>query len=191
MHTLNDENTIYQPLLDLECDLKIMSSIATITFFNGPDLKSSQTWLKERLSLICQANPWLTGRLVKDKKRHKNLLLAIPKTVSDEDTNAVIGHYDDKTAISLSGVSSEILFKKLHKSNLLVGPGYKLIGKDLRIAKFTLVPVANGQVALIVSIDHAVADGKKIESFFLYLLLRQITATHFELMASSFRPHVL
>ncbi|KAL7511797.1 hypothetical protein ACHAXN_008739 [Cyclotella atomus] len=83
--------------------------------------------------------------------------------VSDEDVDSIICS-DDNVISSLSKVSSKSkyddLVKAILKSNAVVGPGYKLIGKrDCRVAKFTLVPVDNGQVALIASITHAVADG--------------------------------
>jgi len=63
----------------------------------------------------------------------------------------------------LSGISSqspyETIVDTLHKSKLVVGPGYKLVNKgDLRVSKFTLAKVADG-VALVVSITHSIADG--------------------------------
>jgi len=118
------------------------------------------TRLKERLTLICKANPWLAGRLVKNKKVHKNILLAMPQPLAKEDIDALICN-DEHGA--LSGISTqtpyEVICDEVLKSKMVVGPGYKLVGKDLRCSKFSLVKLSQGQVALIVSITHTVADG--------------------------------
>ena len=157
----------YEPLLDTESSLMFFlaePAITTVTFFKGADSKASIAWLRERLTDICKYNPWLAGRLVKNKKTHKNLLLEIPSPVAnDEDIDSIICH-DENVRSKLAGISSkskyEDLVDAILKSDAVVGPGYKLIGKrDRRIAKFTLVPVDNDQVALIVSMTHAVVDG--------------------------------
>ncbi|KAL7546419.1 hypothetical protein ACHAWF_009755 [Thalassiosira exigua] len=163
-HQDDDVGTTCQPLLETESSLMVFLSkpaISTISFFKGDvDLEQSKRWLKERLSAICKANPWLAGRLVKKKKVHKNLLLAMPQSVTGEDVDALICEDADG---ALSGVGVRTPYEKLCdtllKSKMVVGPGYKLVGKDLRCSKFTLAKVADGQVALIVSITHAVADG--------------------------------
>jgi hypothetical protein len=165
-HDATDRSSVYQPLLDTESSLMVFlaePAITTITFFKGANSETSSAWLRARLTEICKANPWLAGRLVKNKKVHKNLLLEIPAIVSDEDVDSIICS-DDNVISSLSKVSSKSkyddLVKAILKSNAVVGPGYKLIGKrDCRIAKFTLVPVGNDEVALIASITHAVSDG--------------------------------
>lgn len=157
-------NTSYEPLLDTESSLMFFLSepaISTISFFKGDlDFDASQKWLKERLVLICKANPWLAGRLVRKKKVHKNLLLAIPQPVTEEDVDALICNDVDNALSSISTETKyEIICDKLLKSKLVVGPGYKQVGKDVRCSKFTLAKGADGQVALVVSITHAVADG--------------------------------
>lgn len=133
-------------------------AISTISFFQGDvDIEASKLWLKERLTQIVTANPWLAGRLEKNKKVHKNLLLAIPQPVTSEDVDALICNDEDG---SLSTETKyEVICDRLLKSKMVVGPGYKLVGKDLRCSKFTLAKVGQGQVALVVSITHAVSDG--------------------------------
>ena len=162
-HNVNTTTT-YEPLLDTESSLMVFLSepaISTISFFQGDvDLEASKLWLKERLTQIVTANPWLAGRLVKNKKVHKNLLLAIPRPVTNEDVDALICNDEDG---SLSNINTEtkyeVICNKLLKSKQVVGPGYKLVGKDLRCSKFTLAKVGQGQVALVVSITHAISDG--------------------------------
>ena len=98
---------------------------------------------------------------MKKKKVHKNLLLAMPQPVTEEDVDALICNDVDGALSSISMQTNyEVLCDKLLKSKMVVGPGYKIVGKDLRCSKFALVKLAQGQVALIVSITHAVADGK-------------------------------
>ena len=154
----------YHPLMDTESSLMFFlaePAISTISFFKGEvDVEQSKVWLKQRLSILAKANPWLTGKLVKNKKIHKNVLLATPKVLKEEDVDAIICEDSTGALSSISTQSSyEVIVEKLLKSNVIVGPGYKLIGKDCCVAKFTLTQVDNGEVALIVSMTHAVADG--------------------------------
>lgn len=152
----------YEPLLETESSLMFFlsePSIVTTTFFNGADFIKSLDMVKKRISLICVANPWLVGRLVRNKTIHKNVLLKIPKIVTDSDIEAVICSEEPL----LSGISTEAPYETVCetvvKSKVMVQEGYKLIGKDDRVAKFSLVQVANGEVAFFLSITHAVADG--------------------------------
>ena len=167
---LNDDaNVTYEPLLDPESSLFFFLSepaISTISFFDrNVDLERSRAWLKERLGLICAANPWLAGRLVRKKKMHRNVLLATPTPATDNDVEALLGGDEDGVLANMSHRTRyETLYDALSKANAVVGPGYKLVGKDKRCAKFSLVEMAEGQVALIVSITHAVADGEHLIS---------------------------
>ena len=152
----------YEPLLETESSLMFFlaePAIATISFFKNTDHAKSMEWMKRRIALLCNANPWLLGRIVKDKAKHENLLLATPQYIIDADIDAVICSQDS----SLSNISTQTPYAEMSetvaKSNAIVKEGYKLVGKDSRISKFALVPVANGEIALIVSITHAVADG--------------------------------
>eukprot|EP00956_Cyclotella_meneghiniana_P026811 scaffold58905_cov66-Cyclotella_meneghiniana.AAC.2 len=159
------KSSTYQPLLDTESSLMFFlaePAITTVTFFKGADAKTSSAWLKDRLAAICNVNPWLAGRLVKDKKVHKNVLLEIPTPIpTDEDINAIICNVDRELTRISSKSKYEDVVNAILKSDAVVGPGYKLVGKrDRRVAKFTLVPMNNNdEVALIASITHAVSDG--------------------------------
>jgi len=137
-------------------------AISTISFFKGDvNLDESKRWLKDRLTTICKANSWLAGRLVRNKKKHKNVLLKIPQPLSEADVDALICDDADNNLSSISTETPyETIVDTLHKSKAVVGPGYKLVNKgDLRVSKFTLAKVDDGEVALVVSITHAVADG--------------------------------
>ena len=177
--------TTYQPLLDPESSLMVFlgePAITTITFFKNADATLSSSWLKDRLTQVCKANPWLTGRLIRDKKIHKNVLLEIPRVI-EADVDSIICN-EGKV---LSGISSQTKYEDLVnailKSNAVVGPGYKLIGqRNLRVAKFTMVPVSNGEVALIFSLTHTISDG-----FTYYKILSMLSGEIEEL--SSVRKH--
>ena len=158
----DDTNFQYEPLLETESSLMFFlaePAIASVTFFRDVDFEKSLNTMKKRISLICHANPWLAGRLVKNKKIHKNLLLAVPNRIDENDIDALLCSED----VSLSNISTQMQYEKmckaLYKSNALVPEGYKLIGTENKVAKFVLVPVAKGEVALLLSITHAVADG--------------------------------
>ena len=195
-------NITYQPLLDTESSVMFFLSepaISTISYFKGDvNLDESKRWLKDRLTAICKANPWLVGRLVRNKKINKNVLLKIPQPLSEADVDALICvETDNKLSISTE-TPYETIVDTLHKSKLVVGPGYKLVGKeDLRVSKFTLVKVADGEVALVVSITHA---GKSAFVLF-YLVLSCVQyedsviwllyLTIFSLHLTAFTPHAL
>lgn len=160
------KSSTYQPLLDTESSLMFFlaePAITTVTFFKGADAKTSSAWLKDRLTAICNVNPWLAGRLVKDKKVHKNILLEIPTPIpTDEDIDAIICNGDHTKLSQISSTNKyENVVNAILKSDAVVRPGYKLVGKrDRRVAKFTLVPTNNDEeVALIASITHTVSDG--------------------------------
>lgn len=90
--------------------------------------------------------------------------------MTEEDIDALIQHDVDDDLCSIStDTSYEVICDKLLKSKMVVGPGYKLVGKEKPVSKFSLVKLAEGQVALIVSITHAVADGKNTMRFFVLL----------------------
>ena len=82
-------------------------------------------------------------------KRHKNVLLKIPP-LSEADVDALIC---DDTNNNLSSISTqtpyETIVDTLHKSKAVVGPGYKLVNKDLRVSKFTLARQHSWSVSLM------------------------------------------
>jgi len=57
----------YQPLMNTESSLMFFlaePAITTISFFKGDvDIDKSKAWLKDRLTSIARANPWLGKRV--------------------------------------------------------------------------------------------------------------------------------
>jgi hypothetical protein len=173
--SLIESNITFEPLMDTESSVMNhmgTPAVTSISFFTGEDVhfENSLEHLKDRIASICTANPWLAGKLVKNKKIHKNVLLAVPTEITSTDLDAILVSQED----SLSGISTSTpyttLSKAVSKSNAMVKEGFNLIGKDLRVCKFTLLPVANGQVVFILSITHAVVDG-----FTYYKIMNMLT----------------
>ena len=160
--TPGDATHSFEPLLDTESSVMYFlcePGITTISFFKGACHSESSKLLKERIKLVCQANPWLAARLVRNKKIHKNVLLAVPNVITEEDVNDVYSCEDLVLSKISSSMDYETMSKSIEESNALVKMGYSLVGKDMRVAKFTLAKVSNDEIALIFSLSHAVADG--------------------------------
>lgn len=159
----------FEALLETESSVMYFlcePGISTISFFKGACHEESLNKIRERIKLICQSNPWLTGRLVKNKKIHANVLLAVPKVVSEDDINSILCSEDSTLSSISSKMDYETTCKTLENSNALVKMGYSLIGKDSRVAKFTLVKGANNELALVFSLSHSVGDGFTYYSIF-------------------------
>lgn len=148
------------PLLKEESStiIKGENGITTITFYEG-DQSSAFTSLQARLKEIIHVNPWLAGRLVKNKK-HKSLQLAYPSGALSEDKMKPIFH-DNPSSIKIgSKMGYEELFKEAQSA--IVKKGIKLINKQDPITRLTIVPDIHSPekgFALIFSISHVVADG--------------------------------
>lgn len=174
--TTPGDAVIYEPLLDVESSVMFFlcePAITTLSFFQKASVDTSLELLKKRLHLICESNPWLCGRLIKDKGIEKGKIsLAVPTSIKDEDIDAIFGTSNENALSSLS-LESDFgdLCTIIGKSPAAVPIGYNLIGKDKRVSKFTLVEnKAKDEIMLIVSICHAVSDG-----FTYYKILSMLT----------------
>ena len=98
--------TIYEPLLDTESSMMVFlgePSVTTISLFKDVDHANSVTYLKQRLTLICQANPWIAGRLIKDKTKHKdNVILAMPSSIHEHDVDTIFSTEEDSILTPLN-----------------------------------------------------------------------------------------
>ncbi|GFH46974.1 hypothetical protein CTEN210_03449 [Chaetoceros tenuissimus] len=167
---------IYEPLLDMESSVMFFlcePAITTLSFYQKASIDISLELFKKRLHLICESNPWVCGRLIKDKAIEKGRIsLAVPTSIKDEDIDAIFGVSNEKNLSSLS-LESDFgdLCTIIGKSQAVVPIGYNLIGKDKRVSKFTLVEnTAKDEIMLIASICHAVSDG-----FTYYKILSMLT----------------
>ncbi|WP_438426451.1 hypothetical protein [Aquimarina macrocephali] len=148
------------PLLKEESStiIKGENGITTITFYRGDQTHVSSA-LRARLKEIIDDNPWLAGRLVKNKK-HKNLQLSYPSGPIPDDVIERI-FLDNPSHIKIgSNTKYEELFKVSKPA--IVKKGVQLINKTDPVTKLTIVPDLHSQgkgFALIFSISHVVADG--------------------------------
>jgi hypothetical protein len=157
MKTINE--TII-PLLDEESStiIKGENGITTITFYQGDQARATAT-IRARLKEIGHVNPWLAGRLVKNRK-HKNLQLAYAaEPLSEAMVDRIF--FDNPSNIN---IGSEMGYEELFKAakSAIVKKGAKLVNNPDCITRLTIVPDMHSKgngFALIFSISHVAADG--------------------------------
>jgi len=159
-----EKDRILIPLMKFETSPAIMLEIGvtTINFFDSQDIdyNISLKNIKDRMKLICEANPFLVGRIVKDRKKHNRLLCAVPKEISEDDIDAIFFTKNQSLEKMSSSVPYSDIGKIMDESGAIVKTGHKLVNKDDRMAKLTFVPVNDGkEYALCFSLAHVVADG--------------------------------
>lgn len=138
----------------LEC-----AGITTITFLKG-DMERAVEAVKSKFLEIARANPWLTGRLKRDKKVEGGRLRIEYAHVEQGLGNRLEALYAvDKTLAIHSRMPYEQLSKVLKKSGAIIGKGAGLINKDAPFVRLTIVPQTSVEWALIFSLSHVVADG--------------------------------
>ncbi len=148
------------PLLDEESStiIKGENGVTTITFYLGDQARATAA-LRARLKEIVDVNPWLAGRLVKNKK-HKNLQLAYPAAPLSDKLLDRIFHEDPSQVQIGSEMGYEELFNAAKSA--VVKKGAKIINKPDYVSRLTVVPDmhsgGNG-FAVIFSISHVAADG--------------------------------
>jgi hypothetical protein len=173
----DDGTTTWVPLLNMESwYMMLEKSITTATFFRFADRPTADralAALRERLHAVVLANPWIAGRVVKDKKRHKNTLLKYPTTATQTDTEQILDVVTDPTnALALVDESTPLteMLQAVACSPATLPPGSKLLGKPMAVSKFTVVirekETGGGgggggacSLLLVASIIHGVADG--------------------------------
>ena len=96
------------------------TSIATITFFRGDMVAASQA-LRAQFDEVARANPWLVGRLVRDKTSKGKLVLRHPVAPTEAHIDAIFAsdHAEDASGELSLGVPypklCEALFAKKGK----------------------------------------------------------------------------
>ena len=153
-----DNSTTYdEPLLTYESSLGAMmgEGITTVTFFTG-DLATATAFLRERLAIVSAANPWILGRIVKEKQHGKKAALRFstsPPPVT-EDVFVV-----NETLKLSEDMLYEDMVKLVNGSGAKIPQGRKLLNKPLSVSKTTVLPTAEGGFAVIFSMSHTIANG--------------------------------
>ena len=125
---MSEKKLIKLSLLDFEKSTALMeeSGVTTISLFEG-DIKQVTSYVKERFAKIVRTNPWLNGKLVKDKQS-KQIVLQFDENPTPEDTFKNLYH---PNASSVQ-ISSEMDYASLVKNGktAIVKKGKKLVNKD-------------------------------------------------------------
>eukprot|EP01060_Flectonema_neradi_P013463 TRINITY_DN20221_c0_g1_i1.p1 TRINITY_DN20221_c0_g1~~TRINITY_DN20221_c0_g1_i1.p1 ORF type:complete len:419 (+),score=42.60 TRINITY_DN20221_c0_g1_i1:54-1310(+) len=131
--------------------------VPTVTYFKG-DIPFE--YLKERISLIIEANPWLAGRL-EDKTR-----ITYPSRLGDREK----AHSFFKVLPTPDGVNDETPYENLNK---LLGK-YADMTEDVGFGLFSVMtfPTDNGFL-MLTSICHCLVDGCGF-----YSIYRMLTPDH-------------
>ena len=150
--------TVDSPLLKLESSPMMMmgKGITTMQFYKGSKDDAS-TFLKERLRLIAEQNPWICASLVKDPKQHGKLIALRYSTKSISIDN--IFKVDPSLKVSQDMPYQEII-QTVKKSDVHVDTGYALCKSGDPITKCTIASSGTDDTFVVFfSISHACADG--------------------------------
>jgi len=147
--------------------LMMESGISTITFYKGDFAKASAA-LRVQFGLVVQANPWLTGKLVTDK-RAGGTFLRHPTSCNDDHINEIFSSISINDAVSTDFTlptqeqGYDAICTEMYKANkVIVESGYAIIDKDKPVVLLTLAESKAGEFALIFSMSHVVGDGRTL-----------------------------
>lgn len=138
------------------------TGIATITFFSGDIVAASQA-LRAQFDKVAHANPWLVGRLVRDKTSKVKLVLRHPVAPTEAHVDAVFAsdQAEDASGELSLGVPYPKLCKALYAKKRVVPMGTALVNKpDAPVAMLQLARSTNTTFSLTFSLSHSVGDGR-------------------------------
>jgi len=129
------EKEVIVPLLAMESSKALMEEpgVTSITFYRG-DLAKATVYIRARVKAIVDANPWLAGRLVRDKQ-HKNVQLVHPQTPVSDDLIERLFHPNPCKL----RIGSEMPYEELSKeaTSAVVKKGRKLINRPDLVTRIT------------------------------------------------------
>lgn len=161
------ENVSQILLTDHERDsMTVGPSISTITFLKGGNKVHVESYFKDRLQSIVDANPWLSGRLVKNKKERKLTINYNSENPSIKDifiTPEIVKNMKKKAKFPIinSTMNYINLCDKVGGSICELPAGDVQISKKLPLMALSIVPdsVNSDTFAIIISISHVIIDG--------------------------------
>jgi len=133
--------------------------LTTLQFYEG-DATEAATYLKQRFTEVVKLNPWLSGKLVQDKKKHGPGMLAMRYSTKESDRCIdKMFEIDDRLSIN-SDMPYGDLHKLLVKSNVSVGNGKTTMKNNTHYVKLTVIPEKDAKrFAVAFSMSHTVGDG--------------------------------
>ncbi len=184
MQANQHEDLISLDLLKLESSKTLGANvgITTVTFFKTGDVAQAVSFLKKRFNLILKANPWLAGRLIK-QKGHPLLQLVYSEQCTDMHRQQL---FNEKVSIKLSTKMPyhEIYAKVTKNKQVFVPSGLRLINKDKPLTRVSIVSVEPGSFSLIFSLSHTIADGATY-----YRLLNMLCSNEEVIALNAVRKH--
>eukprot|EP00927_Polykrikos_kofoidii_P083501 TRINITY_DN8562_c0_g1_i2.p1 TRINITY_DN8562_c0_g1~~TRINITY_DN8562_c0_g1_i2.p1 ORF type:complete len:449 (+),score=52.32 TRINITY_DN8562_c0_g1_i2:102-1349(+) len=123
--------------------------VATIDFYKGT---SPLDYLTTRLTLILSVNPWLDGRLVKEKESGLVVLMVPPNPKA---SRCIVQKED-------VGITCGMSYDALYDIVVAQGnvkTGREVLDKDRPLMQLTVFPAGADTWAVMVSINHTIVDG--------------------------------
>ncbi|GBG31186.1 Hypothetical Protein FCC1311_074072 [Hondaea fermentalgiana] len=102
-----DDEVSHVALLDVECTMQFMmeKGITTATFVCPGTITKSfeelESIVRARIQAICGVSPWITARLVANKKSHKNILMKFSTRPTVDDLDAVFQSFKPSLLINI------------------------------------------------------------------------------------------
>jgi len=149
---------ILMELLNIESNSVLrVQSISTITIYDGI---CSNEYIIQKINKIINLNPWLNGNLIKIKEK---IYLNYNTRNYNYNIKNIYNYIEDDSEIYDSFINNkninnyDCLIK--HIENMLVKPGIKCLNNDEKLFKVILTKINTNKFALIISINHCIADG--------------------------------
>jgi hypothetical protein len=142
------------PLLKLESSGMMMmgKGITTMQFYKG-DSQEAVQFLKERLQLVAEQNPWICATIVKGTGGLK--ALRYPKAVSIDQIFA-----QDDTLVLTQEIPYQELVQRVGKSSAHVPSGSTIMKTKCPVTKCTVAKTGSSDgFVVLFSISHVIADG--------------------------------
>lgn len=131
--------------------------VTTATFFKSASFEQATHSLRARYFDVLKANPWLCGRLTKDKGK-KRVQLVYPKTVTNSDLDELF--HDNENITVDQNSNYETIYKNITKNKrVYIQTGLKLKNKDKPLASLTIIKSHNDEFVVIFSLSHIIGDG--------------------------------
>jgi len=147
-------------LNDEQGGLLYEEGIATITFYKG-DAASAAKALREQLTRVVAANPWVSGRLVRKGMVDNNLCLVHQVTPSPSDIDPIFASSSAYKPSSKTAYPTLLTGMYASKA-VIVGSGTSLVdqpNKPVTLLTITESTEPN-EFAVVFSMTHAIADGR-------------------------------
>ena len=161
------------PLLKFESDwmgVLYVWPITTIQFYEG-DPNAAATYLKNRLLEVARANPWIGSKIIKDKKKHGNLL-AMRYSINNPPIDEIF-EVNNELDIHENMPYSELQKNISAAKTVCLPNGGELIKSKEPVCKLTIAPKKDKSgFPVIFCMSHTVGDGHTY-----YSILNMLSST--------------